>query len=72
MLRVNFLFSIEKYLSSFLDLLLQLNEEGAQFSNTDIRDEVITMMIGVRIIIKNYRNIAEIYRLRIKKKKFFF
>ncbi|KAK7588226.1 hypothetical protein V9T40_005471 [Parthenolecanium corni] len=36
----------EKSLLSFLDLLLELNEEGAEFSDTDIRDEVVTMMIG--------------------------
>ncbi len=42
-----FFFS-EKFSLSFLDLLLSLNEEGADFSDTDIRDEVVTMMIGVR------------------------
>ncbi|XKL64203.1 hypothetical protein PGB90_004289 [Kerria lacca] len=36
----------EKSSFSFLDLLLELNENGAEFSDTDIRDEVVTMMIG--------------------------
>jgi len=33
----------------FLDKLLDLNEAGANFSDDDIRDEVVTMMIGVSI-----------------------
>ncbi|KAK7604566.1 hypothetical protein V9T40_005752 [Parthenolecanium corni] len=36
----------EKSLLSFLDILLKLNDEGAEFSDSDIRDEVVTMMIG--------------------------
>jgi len=33
----------------FLDTLLELNEAGANFSDEEIRDEVVTMMIGVSI-----------------------
>lgn len=35
-----------KKLKVFLDILLELKDAGAQFSDDDIRDEVITMMIG--------------------------
>jgi len=33
----------------FLDTLLDLNEAGAKFSDEEIRDEVVTMMIGVSV-----------------------
>ncbi|XP_050538613.1 cytochrome P450 4C1-like [Daktulosphaira vitifoliae] len=36
----------KKRLKVFLDTLLELNEAGANFSNEEIRDEVVTMMIG--------------------------
>ncbi|XP_050423133.1 cytochrome P450 4C1-like [Adelges cooleyi] len=36
----------KKRLKVFLDTLLELNEAGANFSNDEIRDEVVTMMIG--------------------------
>ncbi|VVC43515.1 Cytochrome P450, E-class, group I,Cytochrome P450,Cytochrome P450, conserved site [Cinara cedri] len=36
----------EKRLKVFLDTLLELNETGANFSDAEIRDEVVTMMIG--------------------------
>ncbi|KAF0760019.1 Uncharacterized protein FWK35_00004731, partial [Aphis craccivora] len=36
----------KKPLKVFLDTLLDLNEAGANFSDDDIRDEVVTMMIG--------------------------
>ncbi|XKL64201.1 hypothetical protein PGB90_004287 [Kerria lacca] len=36
----------DKYSRSFLDILLDLNEEGAEFSDNDLLDEVLTMMIG--------------------------
>jgi len=38
---------LEKRSKVFLDTLFELNEAGANFSNDDIRDEVVTMMIGV-------------------------
>jgi len=38
---------IEKRLKVFLDTLLELNEIGANFSDDELRDEVVTMMIGV-------------------------
>lgn len=37
-----------KKLKVFLDILLELKDAGAHFTDADIRDEVITMMIGVR------------------------
>jgi len=37
----------EKRLKVFLDTLLDLNEAGANFSDEELRDEVVTMMIGV-------------------------
>lgn len=40
---------LEKRLKVFLDTLLELNEAGANFSDDEIRDEVVTMMIGVSI-----------------------
>lgn len=40
---------IEKRLKVFLDTLLDLNDAGANFTNDEIRDEVVTMMIGVSI-----------------------
>ncbi|XP_065201589.1 cytochrome P450 4C1-like [Planococcus citri] len=36
----------DKYNKTFLDILLDLNEKGAEFTDDDIRDEVVTMMIG--------------------------
>jgi len=33
----------------FLDTLLDLNEAGANFSDEELRDEVVTMMIGVSV-----------------------
>ncbi|XP_050545260.1 cytochrome P450 4C1-like isoform X3 [Daktulosphaira vitifoliae] len=36
----------EKQRPIFLDLLLELNDEGANFSNKYLRDEVVTMMIA--------------------------
>ena len=35
-----------KKTTTFLDKLLELNEEGAEFSDQDLYDETITMMIG--------------------------
>jgi len=40
---------LEKRLKVFLDTLLELNDAGANFSHDEIRDEVVTMMIGVSI-----------------------
>ncbi|XP_026817199.1 cytochrome P450 4C1-like [Rhopalosiphum maidis] len=36
----------KKKLKVFLDTLFELNEAGANFSDDDIKDEVVTMMIG--------------------------
>ncbi|CAI6359143.1 unnamed protein product [Macrosiphum euphorbiae] len=36
----------EKYSKLFLDLLFELNNNGGNFSDSDIRDEVVTMMTG--------------------------
>ncbi|XP_015378114.1 PREDICTED: cytochrome P450 4C1-like [Diuraphis noxia] len=36
----------EKYSKLFLDILFELNNNGGHFSDSDIRDEVITMMIA--------------------------
>lgn len=44
-----FYYSIEKRLKVFLDTLLELNDAGANFTLDEIRDEVVTMMIGVCI-----------------------
>lgn len=41
------LYYLEKHSKVFLDTLFELNEARANFSNDDIRDEVVTMMIGV-------------------------
>jgi len=32
----------------FLDKLLKLNDEGADFTDEDLKDEVITMTVAVR------------------------
>jgi cytochrome P450 len=40
---------IENNPKVFLDKLLQLNETGANLSDEDLRDEVVTMMIAVII-----------------------
>lgn len=40
-----------RHSTSFLDLLLEMNEAGAEFSDDNIRDEVVTMMVGVCIFI---------------------
>jgi cytochrome P450 family 4 len=37
----------EKHSKVFLDKLLALNEAGANFSNEELRDEVVTMMSAV-------------------------
>lgn len=48
--RINYVYDFsEKRLKVFLDTLLELNEAGANFSDEEIRDEVVTMMIGVSI-----------------------
>lgn len=44
---VYFYYILEKRLKVFLDTLLELNEAGANFSDEELRDEVVTMMIGV-------------------------
>lgn len=44
-----FYYFLEKRLKVFLDTLLELNDAGANFSFDEIRDEVVTMMIGVCI-----------------------
>jgi len=44
---VYFYFISENRLKVFLDTLLELNEAGANFSDEELRDEVVTMMIGV-------------------------
>jgi cytochrome P450 family 4 len=38
---------IEKYSKVFLDKLLELNEAGANFSDEELREEVVTMMSAV-------------------------
>nr|QTC11262.1 cytochrome P450 380C41 [Phenacoccus solenopsis] len=40
------LYEDDKRFKTFLDILLDLNENGAEFTDDDIRDEVVTMMIG--------------------------
>jgi len=42
---------LEKYSKLFLDLLFELNNNGGNFSDSDIRDEVVTMMTGVNIYV---------------------
>lgn len=42
-----FYYTTENRLKVFLDTLLELNEAGANFSDEELRDEVVTMMIGV-------------------------
>lgn len=44
---VYYYYILEKRLKVFLDTLLDLNEAGANFSDEELRDEVVTMMIGV-------------------------
>lgn len=44
---VYFYYISETRLKVFLDTLLELNEAGANFSDEELRDEVVTMMIGV-------------------------
>lgn len=43
----------EKKLKVFLDILLELKDAGTNFSDDDLRDEVVTMMVGVRQYIHN-------------------
>lgn len=40
----------EKKTKVFIDVLLELSDGGTDFSDDDIRDEVITMIIGVNIL----------------------
>lgn len=35
----------------FLDTLLELNEAGAKFSDDELRDEVVTTIIGVSVFL---------------------
>jgi len=42
-------YCLEKYSKLFLDILFELNNNGGNFSDSDIRDEVVTMMTGVNI-----------------------
>jgi len=41
---------LENQSKLFLDILFELNNTGGNFSDSDIRDEVVTMMTGVNII----------------------
>lgn len=50
-----FYYITENRLKVFLDTLLELNEAGANFSDEELRDEVVTMMIGVSTT-KNSKN----------------
>lgn len=43
-------YCLEKYSKLFLDILFELNNNGGNFSDSDIRDEVVTMMTGVNIL----------------------
>ena len=38
---------LENQSKLFLDILFELNQTGGNFSDSDIRDEVLTMMTGV-------------------------
>lgn len=40
---------LENQSKLFLDILFQLNHDGGDFSDSDIRDEAVTMMAGVII-----------------------
>jgi len=40
---------LENQSKLFLDKLFELNNDGAHFSDLDIRDEAVTMLIGVNI-----------------------
>jgi len=42
-------YCLENYSTLFLDILFELNNNGGNFSDSEIRDEVITMMIAVNI-----------------------
>lgn len=46
----------EKKLKVFLDILLELKDAGTNFSDDDLRDEVVTMMVGVRQYIYNIQS----------------
>lgn len=51
----------EKKLKVFLDILLELKDGGTTFSDDDLRDEVVTMMVGVRQYIYNIKILNGIY-----------
>lgn len=42
-----FLFLEPEKMRIFLDILLELKDSGATFTDDDLRDEVVTMMVGV-------------------------
>jgi len=42
----------------FLDILLELNDAGSNFSDDDLRDEVVTMMIAVCSFLVNFLKIV--------------
>lgn len=46
----------EPKLKVFLEILLELSEAGANFTDDDLRDEVIAIIIAVNILLLNYGN----------------
>lgn len=42
-------YCLENQSKLFLDIMFQLNHDGGNLSDSDIRDEVVTMMAGVII-----------------------
>jgi len=49
---------LENQSKLFLDTLFELNNTGGNFSDSDIRDEVVTMMTAVNICYILYRTIS--------------
>lgn len=65
------LFLENEKLKVFLDILLELKEAGNTFTDDDLRDEVVTMMVGVSIFRVNDFNemirrlISDHYKLKV-------
>lgn len=47
-------FFLESKFKTFIDTLLEANKNDQDFTNADVRDEVITMMFAVKLFLNNF------------------
>lgn len=52
-----FYYVLENRFKTFIDTLLEASENDPQFTNVDVRDEVLTMMFAVKMTTNCFQNI---------------